>query len=408
MNYYIRTNCRICGNNQLHDFISLGATPLADSFPPHKTTKETKYPLVVKVCPECKLVQLVSIVDDKILFGKDYAFFTGASPSSIAYFEQYAKDTVNQFPKQSKGLIVEIASNDGTLLKDFVELGCDNVIGIDPAVPPAMFANANGIETLVLPFNSDIARKMLIAYGSTDLLIANNVVAHVDNLLDFMKGVKTLLSTDGVFIFECHYFPNLLFSDQFDNIYHEHRSFFSLLPLTYLFNRVGLYMFDIRMADTQGGSIRVFVSQKKKKQSPLLKKIIREEFEIRLDHMDTYAGFQSRVNYIKQRTVIKLKKLKEAGYKIYGYGASAKGNTMLNVLGLDTTIIDKVVDKTPYKIGKFTPGTKIPVVMQSEDDEPNYYLLLVWNYLAGVLEREKEYRKRGGKFIVPTMLPSIL
>jgi len=223
-----------------------------------------------------------------------------------------------------------------------------------------------------------------------------------------MQGVKILLSENGVFIFECHYFPNLLFSGQFDNIYHEHRSFLSLLPLIYLFKKLGLYMFDIRVADSQGGSIRVFVSKKKRKQSELLKKIIKEEYEVRLNKIDTYAGFQSRVIYNKQITLAKLRELKKAGYKIYGYGASAKGNTMLNYLGINTKTIDKVVDKTPYKIGKFTPGTKIPVVMQSDKDIPDYYLLLVWNYLGGVMEREKDFTKKGGKFIVPRLLPLII
>jgi hypothetical protein len=167
-------------------------------------------------------------------------------------------------------------------------------------------------------------------------------------------------------------------------------------------------MYDIRIADTQGGSIRVYVTKNKKRPTKFLNKMIREEFEIGLNNLDTYKGFQSRVNYIRQRTLIKLQKLKIQGYKIYGYGASAKGNTMLNYLGLDTKTIDKVVDRTIYKLGKFTPGTKIPVVEQSEQDEPDFYLLLVWNYLAGVLQREKKFRQKGGKFIVPTLLPFII
>jgi hypothetical protein len=167
-------------------------------------------------------------------------------------------------------------------------------------------------------------------------------------------------------------------------------------------------MTDIKIADTQGGSIRVYVSKKKKRPTKFLNKMIRQEFEIGLNNLDTYKGFQSRANYIKQRTLLKLMKLKAAGYTIYGYGASAKGNTMLNFLGLDAKIIDKVVDKTPYKIGKFTPGTKIPVSNQSYHDTPDFYLLLVWNYLSGILEREKKFRENGGKFIVPTLLPFVI
>ncbi|MDP2638259.1 MAG: class I SAM-dependent methyltransferase [Candidatus Levybacteria bacterium] len=408
MKFYTRSHCGICNSGNLRNFLNLGKTPLADSFSQTRNSKENYYPLTVKVCGKCKLVQLANIVDDKILFGGDYAFFTGASPLSIKYFKDYAKETSDSFPKQSQGLILEIASNDGTLLQNFVNLGYKNVLGVDPAVPAATLANKMGLKTIIKPFDMKLAKQIKKEYKNADLIIANNVIAHVDSLVEFVNAVKLLLDDEGIFIFECHYFPNLLFSDQFDNIYHEHRSYFSLLPLTWLFKNVGLYMFDIKSADTQGGSIRVFVSKRMRRQSNLLKKFIKEEGEMRLDKLDTYAGFQSRVNYIRQRAKIKLTELKKKGYKIYGYGASAKGNTMLNYLDLNSKIIDKIVDKTPFKVGKFTPGTKIPVVMQSDKDVPDYYLLLVWNYLPSILEREKEFRKKGGKFIVPTLLPFII
>lgn len=409
MSYKLRTTCRICECPALVDFIDLGQTGLADQFPLLPDQLLEQYPLTVKVCPKCFLVQLVAIVRDDILFGEDYAFFTGASPSSVRYFKNYALDIFDRYKKKCEsGWVVEIASNDGILLKNLMDLGTPNVLGVDPAGPPVYEAHENDVPTVQAFFTKQFANKIRKIYGKADIIIANNVLAHVDEVVDFMQGVHDLLNKDGVFIFECHYFPNLLFSDQFDNIYHEHRSYFSLLPLIELCKRAGLYLFDVEVADTQGGSIRCFVSRRKQAQSPTLAHMLANEYVIGLNQIETYFGFEARIAYVKQMTLDTLHRLKAEGKKIYGYGASAKGNTMLTYLGIDTNLVDKIVDKTPYKIGKFTPVTNIPIVKQYADDQPDYYLLLVWNYLAGVLDREKTFRKRGGKFIVPTLLPFII
>lgn len=402
-----RTDCRICGNKKLQKFISLGNTPLADSFVTDTTKKEETFPLDVFVCPDCNLVQLVDEVNSDLLFGEDYAFFTSSSPSSIKYFKQYADDIATRIPDKSS--IVEIASNDGLLLGYLKEKG-HKVLGIDPAKTVADYANSKDITTLATFFNSHSAKDIVEIDGKADLIIANNVVAHVEDLHDFMKGVKLLLSDTGVFIMEVQYFPNLLFKNQFDNIYHEHRSFFSLRPLMVLLEKYGLTAFDVEEQDTQGGSIRVFVSHKKGLPvSSNITSMLEKEKKLRLDKMETYASFENRVKNIKTELVKLLKQLKKENKLVLGYGASAKSNTMLNYCGITSDLVPYIVDKTPYKIGKFTPGSHIPVVSADHmEAQPDYYLLFVWNYLTGILEREKKFRDNGGKFIVPIPTPYII
>lgn len=403
-----RKTCRLCGSKKLVQILDLGKTPLSDLFVKNPKEKEFKFPLIVSVCQKCYLVQIMHDVNDDLLFGNHYAFYTSGSPFSLPYFERYAKDVLKRFPKQAKKFTLEIASNDGTLLTHFKDAGC-NILGIDPAKNVAEYANGNSIETLVDFFNKSTAKNILDTKGRAGIIIANNVIAHVTNPLIFVQAVKRLLANDGIFIFECQYFPFLLFNNQFDNVYHEHRSFFSLTPLNFLLKKNGLKIVDIEEHDTQGGSIRVFVTHKsnKIKQKTLVKDKLLYEKAIGIQDIDTYKGFKSRVNYVKIKLNTILKDLKKEGKTIYGYGASAKSNTLLNYCEIDTKYLDVIVDKTPYKFGLYTPGTHIPVVKESKK-EPDYYLLLVWNYAAGILLREHEYREKGGKFIIPIPTPHIV
>lgn len=411
MGYKQRTNCRICsdasGEMPLTPILNLGTTPLADKFPTSKKVKEEHYPLRVAVCPRCTCVQLMDIVSDDVLFGDDYAFFTGASPSSIPYFENYAGETKKKYPQESQGFVVEIASNDGTLLKHFKE--SRKILGIEPAKSVAEYANSQGISTLQESFSLNTARLVSVEHGKADMIIGNNVIAHTDRLHDFLAGVNHLLEDNGLAIFEFQYLPHLLFNNAFDHVYHEHRSFFSLFPFQKALSYHGLVVVDAVRADTQGGSLRVFIRKdpwayasttKKYLPSKRVADVLEYEKRLGLRDLATYLGFQARVDYLKDTLVSTLRQLKKEGKTIYGFGASAKGNTLLNYCEIGTSLIDCIVDKTPYKIGKYSPGMKIPVVDQVEN-EPDYYLILVWNYLRGILEREKSYRENGGKFIVP-------
>lgn len=405
--YTTRTHCRVCGEPDrkpplLLPFATLPKQPLTDVFLEDSEERVPEYPLSVGFCPNCKLVQHQVIVDDSKLFGDDYAFFTGASPSSLPYFETYAKNTKIRFPKQSKGFVVEIASNDGTLLRHFRDTSA-KVLGIEPAGSTVALAIQQGVPTLKKLFTLNTAMHVAREEGRADLIMANNVVAHTDELLNFLQGVCSLLDNDGVFIAEVQYFPHLLFNNAFDHLYHEHRSFFSFSSLLYAFNKAGLYVFSVMEADTQGGSIRVFAQRATGKEpvTPSVERLLNFERDLELDKVETYQGFQSRITYLKKELIKVLEELKLQGKTVYGFGASAKGNTLLNTFGITPDLVPYIVDKTPYKIGKYAPGSKIPVVSETDVPKPDYYLVLVWNYLKGILEREKTFRLEGGKFIVP-------
>jgi len=403
-----RDMCRICQSRELLSFLDLGYSPLADRFLKDKNSIEEIFPLQAVVCTECQLVQLDYDVDDSILFGSDYGFYTGGSPSSIKYFESYAQDIIAKFPEQAKLFTVEIASNDGTLLHHFKNEGC-KILGIDPARNVVSYANSHGVRTLEAFFTVKESIKIAQSEGKAGIIIANNVLAHVTDLQNFILGVKQLLADEGVFIFESQYFPYLLFNNQFDNIYHEHRSFFSLTPLLRLMRSQGMKIFYVEEHDTQGGSIRVFVSHEQAKYivDESVEMMRKNEMLFGIHDSEIYKGFYARVNYIKVKLLTLLRDLKKQGKTIAGYGASAKSNTLLNAFGIGPDLIDYIVDKTPYKYGKFTPGSHIPIVEQI-DQNPDYYLLLVWNYAEDILKREKNFREKGGKFIIPIPTPKIV
>jgi len=412
--YRTRVDCRACGSPHLSKFIDLGSTPLADKFSEKSDTPEDKFPLRVFFCHDCGLVQMLDVVNDDVLFGNDYAFVTHASPSAIEHFKEYAKDVSIRLNKShspfnpNAGLIVDIASNDGVLLQAFKDCYFNNVLGIEPVTYIADEATKNGIETWPKFFNKQVAEEIVAAKGKAVLVTANNVVAHVDHLIDFMEGIRSLLTADGMAVLEMQYLPNLLFKNEFDNIYHEHRSFFSLTPLVTLLKKVGLEIFDVEEVDSQGGSIRVFVGCSgviTRQES--VDKMLATEKELGLLDFETYKGFQARVNQIKVTLNETLSKLKAKGKHIAGYGACAKSCTLLNYCDV-AKYLDYIEDKTDYKIGKFAPGSRLPVIKKNDRTPPDYYLLLIWNYLEGVLKREAEYLAKGGHFVIPIPNPTIV
>ncbi len=409
-----RTTCRICGSSKLFKFLSLGETPLADAFVEKENLDkpELKYPLDVAVCEDCGLVMLVNIVPPEILFGDTYAFYTSGSPQAVIHFRKYAHEMMEQFPDLAKQLTIDIASNDGVLLRPLKEMGA-KVLGVEPAKNVATVAQASGIETVVEFFNKKTAEKILKERGLAGLILANNVIAHVDEVVDFAEGVKLLLDPKGVFVFEAQYFPNLIFKNQFDNVYHEHHSFYALRPLKLLMEKVGMKIFDVKEVDTQGGSLRVFAEHANgpHEVKPVVEKMIQDEIASKLNTVEPYQGLADRVAKIKEDLLAILSDLKKQGKKIVGYGAPAKGNTLLNFCGIGTQYLDYIIDKTYFKLGKFTPGMHIPVFpieKIQEDGPPDYYLLLVWNYADAILKQEEEFRKNGGKFIIPIPSPRIV
>ena len=398
------TNCRMCQGKNLKVFLDLGNTALANSFLKKGDLKkqEDKFPLIVCFCQNCGLSQLTHVVNPEILF-RDYVYFSSGMPVLPQHFKDYADEVVKRFVTTNKDLVVELGSNDGILLKAIKEQGA-RILGVDPAVNIAKVANARGIETIPEFFSLEVAKKIKKKYGNTKVIIGNNVVAHIDNHLDLVRAVKYLLSDDGVFIFEAPYLVDMFENLTFDTIYHEHLSYLSLKPLSKMFEKFGMEIFDAKIFPVQGNSLRTYVGKKGMyKISPNVRRLIQKEQKMKLNQFSTYLKLASEVNQTKTKVMQILENLKKKGKTIAGYGAPAKGNTLLHFYGIGSDILDYATEGLPSKIGLYTPGTHIPVIdiVTSRKNPPDYYLMLAWNYKNAILEKEKDYIKKGGKFIVP-------
>lgn len=405
------TCCRICGNKDLYKFLELGPQPPANAFltPPNSSHRlypdffalqfknEKYYPLDVYFCPSCGLVQLTDIVNPDTLF-RDYAYYTGKSSETMKrHFKELAKKLTEEFDLCSDDLIIDIGSNDGTFLKNFK---CRR-IGVDPAENIAKQANLNGVKTFPCFFTADSAWKILNKVGKAKVITATNVFAHVNNLYDFMAGVRCLLEDDGVFVIEVPHFMELYKNKEFDTIYHEHLSYFLVGPLVELFSKFRLKITKVEKIPVHGGSIRIYV--KDQGHAGHFGPTIVEEAKQVLYTKDTYQTFADKVRSIKEDLVTLLTKLKAQGNRIVGYGAPAKGNTLLNYCKIGPDILDYLTDTTPYKQGKYSPGMHIPVVSPDvfHKDPPDYALMLPWNYQTEILKKEREFLKNGGQFIIP-------
>jgi dTDP-4-dehydrorhamnose 3,5-epimerase-like enzyme len=406
-----KTTCRICGSNKLHKFLSLGPTPLANSFlkKDQINKPESYYPLDVYFCSNCFLVQLLDVVTPEVLF-KEYPYLTGASKPMQPHFSELAEVVMQNFKLGKNSLVVDIGSNDGTLLQYFSKLNL-RVLGIEPAHNIAKIAEDGGVETVNDFFSEACAIRISKKYGPADVILATNVFAHVDDLDKFLRGVRHLMSDNGTFIIEVPYLLNLLKKLEFDTIYHEHLSYFAVSPLVHLFRRFGMEVVDVKQVPVHGGSIRVFVQKSlNKKQSQNVTRLILMEKKVGLESLKTYLDFANEVFLLKEKLVELLKKLKEGGNKIIGYGAPAKGNTLLNYCKIGTNILDYIVDTTPSKQWCYTPGMHIPIFPDKKfhEEPPDYAFLLAWNYADEIIEKEREYIQRGGKFILPIPKPVVI
>ncbi len=406
-----KTNCRICGSGDLKKFLDLGEHALANSFPdsPEKFAIEPRFPLAAYFCAGCHLAQLVDVVDKEALY-RDYVYFTSGIVNLLLstglskdnHFYKYAEDVMSRF-MQPGDLIIEIASNDGVVLKVFQERG-HRVLGVDPALNIARVANESGIETLTEYFSPSLAAEIAEKYGQAKVIMANNVVAHIDDHPGLAEGVARLLAPGGVFVFEAPYLADMFDNLTYDTIYHEHLSFLSARPLKRLFESAGLEFFDIEIHPVQGKSLRGFVGRQGEHEvSTRVSEILEDEIARGLDRFETYLELARRVEAQKAKLLEVLARLKAEGKRIAGYGASAKGNTMLNYCRIGPETLDFVLDDLPLKQNKFTPGMHIPTADRAYAmaHEPDYYLLLAWNYADNIIEKESGYRSRGGRFIIP-------
>ena len=386
--------------------------PLANNFLREEQLSSPEFiaPLGIVFCANCGLVQLTHVVSPEIMF-RDYVYIPSTSKTMINHFAGLAKKIVEKFNLSEDSLVVDIGSNDGTLLK-FFKTHKVQVLGIEPATNIAKLAEANGIETINDFFSRRTALEIVNGRERARVVTGTNVFAHVNDLDDFLKGIDILLEDHGIFIIEVPYLPDLLEKIEFDTIYHEHLSYFSIKPLVTLFKKFKMEIFDVERIGIHGGSIRVFIKRASTPNpiSESVTNLLALEQERRLDSIETYLAFAAKVTSIKERLIELLKRLKSEGKRIIGYGAAAKGNMLLNYCKIGTDIIDYIVDSIPYKQGRYTPGMHIPVVPEERimQDKPDYALILAWNFAEEIMVKQQKYEELGGRFIIPVPNPQIV
>lgn len=393
-------------------FLSLGKTPLANSFLSKRDlNREEKYfPLDTCFCPKCKLVQLTYVVDPKIMF-KHYVYVTSTSNTFIKHFTIMADDISNRFNLTEKSLVVDIGSNDGLLLKGFKKNGAQ-IIGVEPAANIAEIAEKNGIKTINSFFDGEVVNKIIGVEGLADIVTANNVFAHINDIHEFTKNVKSLLKRNGIFIIEVQYLIDTIEKMTFDNIYHEHLSYFTLTSLINFFKKNGMEVFDAKRVDSHGGSIRVFIkkSEDNLKIEQEIGKILQYEKNLGVDNLELYTDFGDKVYKVKNRLVKYIQDIKNDGKSIAAYGAPAKSTTLLNFCGIGKDYIEYIVDENELKHGLFAPGNHIPVVSPEMFDKkrPDYILILAWNFAKEILIKTEKYAEVGVKFIIPLPEPVLV
>jgi len=399
--------CRICKNEDLKIFLSLGKSPLANSFLAEEdlNKEEKKYPLELVFCSNCKLVQLSYVVDPELMF-KNYVYVTSTTKTFQRHFTQMAEEIGNKFNLTEKSLVVDIGSNDGLLLKGFQKFKKVRVMGVEPATNIAKMANDSGIDTINDFFSEKTVDEIIEKKKcKADVVTANNVFAHINDIDEVIKNVKLLLKENGIFVIEVQYFVDTIEQMTFDNVYHEHLSYYTLTSLKNFFNKHNLEIFNVQKVDSHGGSLRVFIMKNGGKQEiqEEVGKMLDYESERGVGNINTYNQFAEKVYGVKKQLIVCLKKVKSQNKSIAGYGAPAKSTTLLNFCNIGKEIIDYIVEDNSLKIGLFTPGTHIPLESSKNLDEnkPDYILILAWNFASEILNKTIKYSQDGVKFIIP-------
>ena len=403
---YRGLDCRFCSRPLTTTFVDLGVSPLCQTHITHEQLHEMEpfYPLHAYVCGNCFLVQLQKFVSPDEIF-TEYAYFSSYSTSWVEHARRYCGMAIQRFGLGMSSLVMEIASNDGYLLQHFVAAGVP-VLGIEPAANVAKAALRRGIDTEVRFFGVDTAREIASGHGRPDLLLGNNVLAHVPDINDFVAGMKILLAPQGVITMEFPHLMRLMAGNQFDTIYHEHFSYLSWVTVERIFAHHGLTLFDVEELPTHGGSLRIYARHTENDALPITpaaQELRRREIADGFETLERYHGFGEQVKRTKNRLLGFLIEAKEQGKKIVGYGAPGKGNTLLNYCGIRTDYLDFTVDANPYKQGKYTPGTRIPILAPDaiREARPDYVLILPWNLCDEIAQSAAYIREWEGRFVVP-------
>jgi SAM-dependent methyltransferase len=398
--------CRFCAAPLRRTFVDLGMSPLCESYVPRERlgAMEPFYPLHVRICECCLLVQLEKFVAPEEIF-TEYAYFSSYSDSWVAHAREYVEMAVGRFDLGADSLVVELASNDGYLLQHVVERRIP-ALGVEPAANVAAAARERGIETVVEFFGRELAARLVFEGRRADLLVANNVMAHVPDLNDFVAGMEALLAPDGVVTIEVPNLVRLIEGNQFDTIYHEHFSYFTFLTARRVLSGHGLDVFDVDELSTHGGSLRLYAQRRsggRQRVGPMVEALAERERALGFDTLEGHGEFAARVEDTKWRLLEFLIDRRRSGSRIAGYGAPGKGNTLLNYCGIRTDLLDFTVDRNPYKQGQFLPGTHIPILHPEvlEQDRPDFILILPWNLKQEIVAQLEYAREWGAQFIVP-------
>lgn len=404
--------CRSCDAPLTTLFVDLGLSPISNAYPPDVTPRpiEGVYPLRAFVCDRCKLVQLADVATRETHFHEDYAYFSSYSSAWLDHSRLFAESAIARFGLGSSSRIVEVGSNDGYLLRNFVSRGIP-AVGVDPAANAAAAAEAVGVRTTVGFFGRDLAAVVARDHGQADLIVANNVLAHVPDINDFVAGFAVVLAPRGTISVEFPHLIELIRKVEFDTIYHEHYSYLSLLALAPLFARHGLAAYDVERLPTHGGSLRLFVGHLSAGHEPTanLAGLIAEEAAAGLERIETYVSFGEDVRQRKDALLALVRPLKAGGARIAGYGAPAKATTLLNFCGLGAETLDFTADRNPAKQGRLIPGTGIPILRPEAIAErrPDYVMILPWNIRDEIAADLAYIGEWGGRFIVPVPEPRI-
>ena len=406
------TQCRMCLSKEFEMFLDLGFTALADNFlsPGKLHDKEMFFPLRVVLCKNCGLAQLDYVVDPTLMYNMDYPYESSTTKTGREHFTKMAKDIIDEFKVENGSLAVDLGSNVGVLLMGFKECGME-VMGIEPSLNIMKKAIENGIATIPAFFGKEAVDQILKEKGQASVLTATNVFAHIHDLDEFMESASALVNEKGIFVFEAPYFKHLLDQLEYDTIYHEHLSYLSIKPLVAFFERHGWELFKIEEKTIHGGSLRCFVSRKGNYPiQGMVKEYLDNEEKEKIHDIERMKEFAVKVKEHKEKLRNLLMDLKKQGKKIAGMSAPAKGNTLLTYCKIDTEILDFVTEKAQIKIGKYTPGTHIPVYPDEKllEDKTEYALLLAWNFAEEIIKNNEKFRKAGGKFIIPIPEPKIV